>query len=232
MKYGRGLLFQSRRTVSWIVAFWACAMVVQCAAPAQPAAKAAVSGPAASGAPPAGAPAPSTVPAAMHGVIQLDGPWHFQMGDDPRWADPALDDSSWLTVELGKSLAEQGFEPYAGYAWYRLRIQPGQLRFGGDSANTPLHLLVTPYRVGQVAIYENGVEVGHTCGMTGSPRMYESAPLDVNLPPATNGPIVLAVRTWAAPGVPISHGLLDRVEAGTGQDISDRMALAIARKWD
>ena len=32
------------------------------------------------------------------------------MGDDPRWADPSLDDSAWLTVTLGKSLSEQGFE--------------------------------------------------------------------------------------------------------------------------
>ncbi len=52
------------------------------------------------------------------------------MGDDPRWADPSFDDSSWPTVTLGKTLAEQGFETYAGYAWYRLRVQPEQFRFG------------------------------------------------------------------------------------------------------
>lgn len=220
MRYGRGLLFRSRRTIRWFVAFWACGLAVLSAAQQ------------ASQAPPASSPAANAVPAAVHGVIQLDGPWHFQMGDDPRWADPALDDSSWLTVELGKSLAEQGFEPYAGYAWYRLRIQPGQLHFSGDSGSAPLHLLVTAYGIGQLAVYDNGVEVGHTRGMTDSPKMYESAPIDVNLPPATNGPIILAVRTWAAPGIPISHGLLDRVEAGRSEDIADRMALAIARKWD
>ena len=43
---------------------------------------------------------------------------------------------------------------------------------------------------------------------------------------------MVAVRTWAAPGMSISHGLLDRVEAGTADDIADRMALAISRKWD
>jgi Stage II sporulation protein E (SpoIIE) len=222
MKYGQSLLFQSRRSFRWFVAFWACAVAVL-AAHAQQASQAA----------PASAPAASAVPASMHGVIQLDGPWHFQMGDDPRWADPALDDSSWLTVELGKSLAEQGFETYAGYAWYRLRVQPGQLHLGSDSGGTPLHLLVTAHGIGQLAVYINGVEVGHTRGMTNSPKMYESAPIDVILPSTTpEAPMEVAVRTWAAPGISISHGLLEQVEAGTGGDIADRMALAVSRKWN
>lgn len=155
------------------------------------------------------------------------------MGDDPRWADPSLDDSAWLQVVLGKTLSEQGFETYAGYAWYRLRIQPQQLRLGGDSGSGPLHLLVTSHSVGQLAVYVNGTEVGHTRGMTDSPKMYESLPIDVTLPQINStAPVVVAVRTWAAPGVPISHGLLDRVEAGTGEDIADRLTLAISRKWN
>lgn len=134
---------------------------------------------------------------------------------------------------LGKTLSEQGFETYAGYAWYRLRIQPQQLRLGGDSATGPLHLLVTSHSVGQLAVFVNGIEVGHTRGMTDSPKMYESLPTDVTLPQVnSDAPIVVAVRTWAAPGVPISHGLLDRVEAGAGEDIADRLALAISRKWN
>ncbi len=168
----------------------------------------------------------------MHGVVQLDGPWRFQMGDDPRWADAGFDDSSWLTVSLDKSLSDQGFETYAGYAWYRLRIQPQQLTLGGSSDSAPLHLLVTPHAVGQLAVFVNGVEVGHSRGMTDSPRMYQSRPFDVPLPQAGNAPLVIAVRSWAAPGIPISHGLLERVEAGAPDDIADRLALAIARHWD
>ena len=168
----------------------------------------------------------------MHGVVQLDGPWRFQMGDDPRWAEPALDDSNWLTVTLDKSLSDQGFESYAGYAWYRLRIQPQQLTLGNATDHESLHLLVTPYTIGQLAVFINGVEVGHTRGMTDSPSMYLSRPLDVALPQAGSGPLILAVRTWAAPGVPISHGLLERVEAGASGDIADRLMLATARHWD
>jgi hypothetical protein len=168
----------------------------------------------------------------MHGVVQLDGPWRFQMGDDPRWADPGLDDASWLTVTLDKSLSDQGFETYAGYAWYRLRIPSQQLTLGNASDHDPLHLLVTPHTIGQLAVFVNGVEVGHTRGMTDSPSMYLSPPLDVALTQSGNAPTVIAIRTWAAPGIPISHGLLDGVEAGAADDIADRLALATARHWD
>ena len=59
--------------------------------------------------------------------MKLDGPWRFQVGDDPRWADPDFDDSTWATVTLGQSFTEQGLDSYSGYAWYRLRLQPQQL---------------------------------------------------------------------------------------------------------
>ncbi len=169
----------------------------------------------------------------MHGVVQLDGPWRFQMGDDPRWADPKFDDSAWPTLSLGKSLIDQGFEPYAGYAWYRLRLNPQQLQFGSQGANSQLDLLVTSHSVGQLAVYVNGVQMGHTGGMTDKPAMYISPPIAVSLPEAMAGDtIVIAIRSWAAPGVPIHHGLLEIVEAGAHDDVGDRLALAIARRWD
>ena len=223
MKYGWGTLLTLRKRFCWLVALCACGL-------------AAVQMPAQQASPPAGQTGvpttPAVAPAAMHGVIQLDGPWRFQMGDDPRWSDPALDDSSWLSVVLGKSLAEQGFESYAGYAWYRLKIPARDLHLSADSG-TALHLLVSSYGIGQLAVYVNGAELGRTKGMTDSPRMYESLPIDIPLPHApADETVVVAVRTWAAPGMSITHGLLDRVEAGTAEDIADRMALAISRKWN
>ena len=169
----------------------------------------------------------------MHGIIQLDGPWRFQMGDDPHWADPSFDDSNWPAVTLDKTLSDQGFETYAGYAWYRLRIQPQQLHLGSLAGNALLHLLVTSHSTGQLAVYINGVEVGHSRGMTDTPRMYESPPFEVTLPQGNAGdPMVVAIRSWAAPGVQISHGLLERAEVGTREDVADRLALAISRHWD
>ena len=217
----RGWTFTLRTSLGRLLVLWACG-VAMLSARAQQAAQT----------PPASS-VPAAAPSAMHGVVQLDGPWRFQMGDDPRWAEPGFDDSNWLAVTLGKSLAEQGFETYAGYAWYRIRIQPQQLHFGGTAENLPLHLLITPHTTGQLAVYINGVEAGHSRGMTDSPKMYESPAFDVPLPQANPGDsMVVAIRSWAAPGVPISHGLLERVEAGAPGDIADRLMLAIARKWN
>src|ERR1035441_1084339 len=102
----------------------------------------------------------------FHGTVNLEGPWRFQIGDDPRWADPGFDDSAWPTVTLGKPLAEQGIESYAGFGWYRLRLQPQQLsQFDGLSGSQPLDLLLTSYSIGQLSVYINGVESGHARGM-------------------------------------------------------------------
>src|SRR5947209_3191824 len=216
----RGRIFRLRPSLCGLMVLWACGFAMLSArAQQQPQSAAPAS-------------APAAAPSAMHGILELDGPWRFQMGDDPRWADPGFDDSTWLSVTLGKSLAEQGFETYAGYAWYRLRIQPQQLHIGGAAENAPLHLLVSPHGTGQLAVYVNGLEAGHSRGMTDSPRMYESPPFDVPLAQTGNAPIEIAIRTWAAPGVPISHGLLERVETGAPEDIADRLMLAIARKWN
>jgi len=166
--------------------------------------------------------------------MKLDGPWRFQVGDDPRWADPDFDDSAWATISLDQSLMEQGLDSYSGYAWYRLRLQPQQLaQISKLPANQPSGLLLTSDSVGQLAAYVNGVESGHTRGMTDRPAMYQSPPLIVRLTPALpDGTILLAVRTWAGPDTTIRRGLLANVELGTLDDINDRLNLAIERHWD
>jgi len=172
--------------------------------------------------------------ASVHGVISLDGPWRFQMGDDPRWADPGFDDSSWPKVMLGQSLIDQGIDVYSGYAWYRLRVAPEQLvQFGKPQDNAPINLLATSNSIGQLAIYIDGVEGGHTRGMTEHPTMYQSPPFVVRFSnPDAHGVRVIAIRTWAGPSIPIKRGLLESVELGSEADIADRLALAIGRQWD
>jgi len=118
----------------------------------------------------------------VHNITELDGPWRFQVGDDPRWADPAFDDSAWPNATVSKALSEQGFDAYSGYGWYRLRLQPQQLSQFNLSGNTQLDLMVTGDSIGQLAVYVDGVESGHTQGMTDDPAMYQSPPLVVHLP--------------------------------------------------
>ena len=172
--------------------------------------------------------------AEVHGVISLDGPWRFQMGDDPSWANPNFDDSSWQKVTLSQTLTDQGIDTYSGYAWYRLRVGPQQLaQFGKPQDGSPIDLMVTSNSIGQIAAYIDGVESGHTCGMSDRPSMYQSPPFLVRFSGQdVNGAHVIAIRTWAGPSIPIKQGLLQSVELGSQADIADRLALAIGRHWD
>src|ERR1700676_3171991 len=104
---------------------------------------------------------PPPAPTSVRAVLSLDGPYRFAIGDDPRWADPAFDDTSWLTVTASQPLVDQGIGAYSGYAWYRLRVTPQQLSdFTRLNTGAPLVLLVKGNSVGQLAVYLNGVEPG------------------------------------------------------------------------
>ncbi|HZB88868.1 MAG TPA: SpoIIE family protein phosphatase [Terracidiphilus sp.] len=161
-------------------------------------------------------------------IVSLDGPWRFQIGDDPRWADPAFDDSSWHSVSLGQPLTAQGVAPYSGYAWYRLRIAPRQLAALGS---LPLDLLVSNDSSGELAVYLNGVEAGHTRGMTGHPATYWIHPFVVPLAhPAPDGSFVIAIRGWID-GPPSATGALTHAELGPPQQIADHLELNTSRLW-
>jgi hypothetical protein len=170
----------------------------------------------------------------ISGTMILDGPWQFQVGDDPRWADAGFDDSTWTTVTLSRALTEQGFDPYTGYGWYRLRLTSQQLaQFSRLPGNPQLDLLVSSDSVGQLGVYLNGDYAGHTEGMTDRPDMYQSPPLVVHLSqPAADGSIVLAIRSWAGPSASIRRGLLAKVELGTAHDVAERLATARERQWN
>ena len=171
---------------------------------------------------------------AISGTMILDGPWRFQPGDDPRWADAGFDDSTWTTVALSRPLTEQGFDPYTGYGWYRLRLTSQQLApFSPLPGKPQLDLLVSSDSAGQLGVYLNGDYTGHTEGMTDRPDMYQSPPLVVHLSqPAADGSIVLAIRSWAGPSASIRRGLLAKVELGTANDVAERLATARERQWN
>jgi len=166
-------------------------------------------------------------------VLQLDGQWRFHTGDDPAWADPAFDDSNWPAISLSQTLAEQGFDTYSGYAWYRLKLQPQQFaQLASTGEEQQFAILVTSNSVGQIATYVNGYLFGQTRGMTDSPSEYQSPPFVVQVSPAKSGPTVIAIRTWAAPSTTISAGLLRSVELGTASDIAEQHAMAIGHQWN
>ena len=171
--------------------------------------------------------------AGIRAVTILVGQWRFHTGDDPQWADRGLNDSVWPTVSLSQSLVEQGIDTYNGYAWYRLKIQPQQLaQFSSLASGQPLSLLVSSNSVGQIDVFVNGIESGHTRGMTDSPSEYQSPPFVVQLSPSGSGPTVIAIRSWAGSGTTITHGLLGKVEVGAANDVAERHAMTIGRQWN
>jgi len=175
----------------------------------------------------------SSTTQALHGAVNLDGQWKFHTGDDPLWADPSLDDSNWPAVNLSQSLVEQGFDTYSGYGWYRIKLQPEQMvAISRMAVGQELALLATGNSAGQVDVYVNGLEAGHTRGMTDSPAEYLSPPVVAPMNPASTGPTVIAIRTWAGPTITISRGLLQRVDVGAANEMVQRQAMAVSRQWN
>lgn len=56
-------------------------------------------------------------------LIVAEGEWRFRKGDDPAWADPALDDAAWETVRLPAHWEDHsGYTEDNAYGWYRCRL--------------------------------------------------------------------------------------------------------------
>ncbi|HEV2175159.1 MAG TPA: PP2C family protein-serine/threonine phosphatase, partial [Nitrospira sp.] len=55
-------------------------------------------------------------------IAELHGLARFHIGDNPRWADPAFDDSQWQLVRMDQSWYQQGYNGYTGFAWYRFKV--------------------------------------------------------------------------------------------------------------
>ena len=167
------------------------------------------------------------IPSAIHGVIKLDSGWRFHTGDDPTWADPNFNDSSWQKIDLQTTLAEQGIESYSGYGWYRLRLEPVPMP---DSGVLDLALFVVPFSVGQMEVMVNGVPAARTKGMTDHPAMYDCLPFTLPVTHASgDGTVEIAIRTWA--GVSVTHGLVDRVHLGDSSTMQETLENAISRRW-
>lgn len=81
-------------------------------------------------------------------VAELDGLWRFHAGDNPHFAQPDFDDSSWQLLRSNQSWARQGYRDYSGVAWYRFDLYlPGNL-------DEPA-LLLPPF-VNNDQVYANG----------------------------------------------------------------------------
>jgi hypothetical protein len=159
-----------------------------------------------------GGTAPVTV-SIGHDSVALNGPWKFQLGDDPRWVDAGFDDSSWESMDLSAppdaSDGDVGITPYTsgwdskghhgyqGYAWYRLRVSVTAPQ-GATLA------LLGPWAVDSTyQVYADGMLLGGVGDFSGSyPKAYsDHYPMHFTLPPGLGkgGTVTLAIRVWSGP---------------------------------
>jgi hypothetical protein len=163
-----------------------------------------------------------------HGVTSIEALWRFHTGDNPQWASPDFDDSSWPLLTSGKDWSQQGYRGYSGYAWYRLRLK---------LPATTEPLAVNIGHINSAAeLYVDGQLIGANGIMRPEPDW--SMQLKANafpLPPALNGRTVeVAVRVWKSPvassysgGGFLAHpqvGSLDLIQAGRRVAFDDSFA--------
>jgi hypothetical protein len=135
-------------------------------------------------------PSPLVVAGLGRGSVALDGPWEFHTGDDPAWAAPGFDDSTWEQLDIGKPWGDQGHWAYSGFAWYRRRVdfEPS----GSDSTEVGLYI---PQAMLQYELYWNGQLVGRSTRLPATSAETIAQPAVFTIHAAESG--VLAIRVWS-----------------------------------
>ena len=134
--------------------------------------------------------------------VAFDDQWLFQKGDNKEWADVGYNAAHWKTVTTTKTLEEQGYENFEGYAWCRKKVVlPDSIKRALPASG----YLIVAYR--QVDDCDELYFNGHLIGRTGSfPPAYVSAysePREYRVPVkylVLNGPNTIAVRIYDGGG--------------------------------
>ena len=119
----------------------------------------------------------------------LTGQWKFQEGDDPRWAQPELDDSQWPTIAMPDKVNQE-----FGQRWYRVHVTlPASL------ANEPIGLLAGPFGAAfAYEVYADGKKIGSMGGFSATELRLPSVAV-YPLPPPNGSKLVLAFRVRSIP---------------------------------
>ena len=124
-------------------------------------------------------------------VLTLHGPFRFQPGDDPRWSDPAFDDSRWQLIAGDRNWKAAGLHDLHGLAWYRFTVL---MPPGTESYSIRLPQIRTAYQ-----LYLNG-QLLHSAGnMPPHANMYATVPEVISLPGRGPATLHFALRVWQDP---------------------------------
>jgi hypothetical protein len=119
------------------------------------------------------------------GFVEVAGPWHFPLGDDPEWAQANFDDSGWEQLRAD-TWGNQTHPAYTGFGWYRKRIA-----VSGEGG--PIGILMPPVD-NAYELYWNGEKIGGS-GQLPPHAWWDAFPRSYlfTLPSASGE---LAVRVW------------------------------------
>jgi hypothetical protein len=162
------------------------------------------------------------------GPTPLDAPWRLHFGDDPAYAQPALDDSQWTLHRIDKDWASAGRKGYSGYAWYRMRVIL-------PKSSEPLAIAMYP-PANAVEVYIDGALAG-TIGRMRPERVWTLLRdvYAIAVPAALNSRSVeVALRVWEDPlaasylgAGAASHPPL----VGTAADVERIVSLEQQNRW-
>jgi hypothetical protein len=170
-------------------------------------------------------------------VVPLNGPWKFQTGDDPRWAEPSFDDSGWETVDLtpapGAHDSDVGLTSYVpgwqakahsgyfGYAWYRIHVSvdapPGEVLAlcGPFYVDSAYQVFVNGQLLGGAGNFSGRTPVAYNMHL---PRIFP-LPQSFELASSENEhSALIVIRVWMGPltlGLPDAGGIHTAPALGT-----------------
>jgi hypothetical protein len=125
------------------------------------------------------------------GTTVVDGKWQFHTGDDLAWANPSYDDSAWEQLRSDDSWGAQTHPAYAGFAWYRKRLEVG-------GTYPPLSILIPPVE-DAYELYWNGQEIGEYGKFPPHARWWVNGHSEVYSLGSSSARGVLAIRVWKSP---------------------------------
>jgi Stage II sporulation protein E (SpoIIE) len=179
-------------------------------------------------APPQNPPATFDLDKDRQTLVSLDGPWRFHPGDDPSWAKPDYDDTTWSLFYPLKPWPGQRF---SGTAWFRAKV-----RVPANAGPLALYLF---YIDDSHQIFADGQLITSAGGMPPHPRSYGISPSTLAVPVHHPGDqaytLTLAIRVWLDPGWALFHpgGIAPGSRIGAAQLVQDAETAQITRwAWD
>jgi hypothetical protein len=113
----------------------------------------------------------------------LNGEWRQQTGDDPRYADPGFDDSSWSRITMPKAIVPGAY----GYTWHRIHLEI-------PATDMPLAIAIAPH-FAAYEVFANGVKIGSFGGELSAASGQHFARLMSFSLPKQQSKLVIAIRS-------------------------------------